>query len=72
MTQGMGQKIVLAGMACKDWILPNFNLDLYSYIISLLCSNAILSCMQFRSVCGMLELFCPSMVAVACRLGLST
>ena len=23
-----GLKIVLAGMACKDWILLNFNLDL--------------------------------------------
>ena len=29
-----GLKIVLAGMAFKDWILPNFNLDLATAIIS--------------------------------------
>ena len=34
-------------------------------IISLLCSDAILSCMHvYRSVCGMIELLCPSVVAL--------
>ena len=52
----MGQKIVLVGMASKDWILPNFDLDLQ---LLLLCYVAMQkaqyyhACM-FRSVCGML------------------
>ena len=32
-----GLKIVLDGIACTDWILPNFNLA----IISMLCRHAI-------------------------------
>ena len=52
----MGQKIVLAGMAmmaCKDWILPNFDLDLQLLFLCYVAMQYYHACM-FRSVCGML------------------
>ena len=59
-----GQKIVLAGMACKDWILPNFNLDVQLLSLCYVAMQYYHACM-FRSVCGMLKLLCPSVVALA-------
>ena len=63
----MGQKIVLAGMACKDWIdysRTEFNLDLQLLSLCYVAMQYYHACM-FRSVYGMLELLCPSVVALA-------
>ena len=65
-----GLKIVLAGMACKDWILPNFNLDLQLLSLCYVDMHSRYlqyyhTCM-FRSVCGMPKRLCPSVVALAC------
>ena len=60
-----GQKIVLAGMAGMQG-LDTPELQLRSTdIISLLCiaMQYYHACM-FRSVCGMLKLLCPSVVAL--------
>ena len=63
-----GLKVVLAGMAFNDWILPNFNLDLQLLSLGYMHSRELQyyhACM-FRSVCGMLKRLCPSVVALAC------
>ena len=52
-------------MACKDWILPNFNLDVQLLSLCYVAMQYYHACM-FRSVCGMLKLLCPSVVALAC------
>ena len=62
----MGQKIVLAGIACKDrtGYSLDFNLDLQLLSLCYVAMQYYRACM-FRSVCGMLELLCPSVVALA-------
>ena len=55
-----GLKIALAGIAFKDWILPNFNLDLQQLITSL-CY--VLTCIvdNFNTIMhACLDLFVPS------------
>ena len=70
-----GLKIALDDMACTDLILPNFNLDIATAIMSVLCIDMHSRKLQyyhacmFSSVCGMLKLLCPSVVAPCMYLG---